>query len=84
MDPIAKAFVAQMEQFAEQEKVPIVTFEKGQRKDDVTAEYRKRFSAPEGVLFTAMTNRGIDYEALDNGSPSCEDPQRRAGSLSFR
>ena len=30
MDPITKAFVAQMEQFAKQEKVPIVTFEKGQ------------------------------------------------------
>src|ERR1700689_3891784 len=51
MDPITKAFIAQMEQFAKQEKVPIVTFEKGQRKDDVAAEYRKKFSASEGVLF---------------------------------
>jgi hypothetical protein len=51
MDPITKAFIAQMEQFARQEKVPIVTFQKGQRKDDVAAEYRKKFSAPEGVLF---------------------------------
>jgi hypothetical protein len=46
MDPITKAFIAGMEQFAEQEKVPILTFEKGQRKDDVAAEYRKKFSAP--------------------------------------
>ena len=45
MDPITKAFIAQMEQFAKQEKVPIVTFEKGQRKDDVAAEYRKKVSA---------------------------------------
>ena len=51
MDPIAKAFIAQMEQFAKQEKVPTVTFEKKQRKDEVAAEYRKKFSAPEGVLF---------------------------------
>src|SRR3984957_12313839 len=51
MDPITKAFIAQMEQFAKQEKVPMVTFEKGQRKDDVAAEYRKKFSAPEGGLF---------------------------------
>src|SRR5882672_9586290 len=29
MDPITKAFLAQVEQFAKQEKVPIVTFEKG-------------------------------------------------------
>ena len=51
MDPITKAFIAQMEQFAKQEKVPIVPFEKGQRKDDVAAEYRKKFAASEGVLF---------------------------------
>jgi hypothetical protein len=149
MDPITKAFIAQMEQFARQEKVPIVTFQKGQRKDDVAAEYRKKFSAPEGVLFigkaqektsvfrterrrneqtgatypwlvrsTAMvnhfyvycmdrdfgpfflklctyfpynaklclngheyvkqqlTNRGIGYEALDNGILSCNEPRR--------
>ena len=33
------------------EKVPIVPFEKGQRKDDVAAENRKKFAAQEGVLF---------------------------------
>lgn len=149
MDPITKAFIAQMEQFAKQERVPMVTFEKGQRKDDVAAAYGKKFSAPEGVLFigkaqektsvfrterrrneqtgatypwlvrsTAMvnhfyvycmdrdfgpfflkfctyfpynaklclngheyvkqqlTNRGIDYEALDNGILSCNQPKR--------
>src|SRR5258708_2404889 len=51
MDPITKAFIAQMEQFAKQEKVSIVPFEKGQRKDDVAAEYRKKFTGREGVLF---------------------------------
>ena len=51
MDPITKALVAQMEQFAKQENVPIVLFEKGQRKDDVAAAYRKKFTAAEGVLF---------------------------------
>ena len=51
MDPITKAFIGRMEQFAKQEKVPIVAFEKGQRKDDVAAVYRKKFAAEEGVLF---------------------------------
>jgi hypothetical protein len=51
MDPIPKAFIAQMDQFAKQEKVPIVLFEKGQRKDDVAAGYRKKFTAQEGVMF---------------------------------
>ena len=149
MDPISKAFVAQMEQFAQQGNIPVVRFRKGQRKDDVAAEYRKKFQGQEGVLFigkaqektpvfrterrrnektgatypwlvrsTAMVNhfyvycqdrdfgpfflkfctyfpytaklclngheyakqqldnRGIDYEALDNGILSCEDPRR--------
>ena len=149
MDPITKAFIAQMEQFAKQEKVPVVTFQKGQRKDDVAAGYREKFTAGEGVLFigkaqektpvfrterrrndqtgatypwlvrsTAMVNhfyvycmdgdfgpfflkfctyfpynaklclngheyvkqqlanKGIGYEALDNGILCCDDPKR--------
>jgi len=149
MDPITKAFIATMEQFAKRESVPIVTFEKGQRKDDVAAFYRRQFQGEEGVLFigkaqektsvfrterrrnektgatypwlvrsTAMVNhfyvycldrdfgpfflkfctyfpynaklclngheylkqqlgqRGIRYEALDNGILSCDDPKR--------
>ena len=51
MDPITKAFIAQMEQFGEQQEVPFVKFEKGQRKDDVAAAYRKKFTGQEGVLF---------------------------------
>jgi hypothetical protein len=149
MDPISKAFIAEMEQFAKQGNIPVVRFGKGQRKDDVAAEYRKKFQGEEGVLFigkaqektpvfrterrrnektgatypwlvrsTAMVNhfyvycidrdfgpfflkfctyfpytaklclngheyakqqldnRGIGYEALDNGILSCEDPRR--------
>ncbi len=149
MDPISKAFVAEMGAFAEREGVPVVPFRKGERKDDVAAEHLKRFTKPEGVLFigkaqektpvfrterrrnpetgvsypwlvrtTAMVNhfyvycvdrdfgpfflkfctyfpytaklclngheylkqqltqRGVWYEALDNGVLSCEDPRR--------
>jgi hypothetical protein len=61
MDPITKAFIAQMEQFAKREKVSIVRFEKGQRKDDVAAEQ--------------LAHRGIGYQALDNGILSCDDPK---------
>ena len=51
MDPISKRFVAAMEAFAKQEQVPVVQFRKGQRKDDVAAEYLSRFDKSEGVLF---------------------------------
>ena len=37
MDPMTKAFIAQMDEFAKREKVSVVHFEKGQRKDDVAA-----------------------------------------------
>lgn len=40
MDPISRAFVAAMERFAKEQDVPLLTFERGQRKDDVAAEYR--------------------------------------------
>jgi hypothetical protein len=41
MDPMTKAFVASMEQFAKKQNVPMLTFEKGQRKDGVAAAYRR-------------------------------------------
>src|SRR5205807_2509229 len=51
MDPITKDFIARMEKFAKQESIPMLTFQKGQRKDDVAAEYRNKFTGQEGVLF---------------------------------
>jgi hypothetical protein len=149
MDPITKDFVADIHRFVKREGVDLVTFEKGQRKDDVAHEYLDRFEDDEGVLFcgkaqektttfrtekrvnpstgksypwivraTAMVNHyyfycvdrdfgpffikfgsyfpyngklcingneysksqaaksGIDFEPLDNGFASCEDPAR--------
>jgi hypothetical protein len=51
MDPISKAFIAAMGQFVKDREIPVVTFEKGQRKDDVAAEHLARFEGQEGVLF---------------------------------
>ena len=51
MDPISKAFIAALEAFARQEKIPVILFRKGQRKDDVAAEQRKKFQRSEGVVF---------------------------------
>jgi len=51
MDPISKAFVAAIHAWVEAQGVPLITFEKGQRKDDVMAEHLTRFAAPEGVVF---------------------------------
>jgi hypothetical protein len=53
MDPISKDFVAALEKYARQEKVPVIQFRKGQRKDDIAAEQRKKFRKAEGVVFIA-------------------------------
>ena len=54
MDPISRGFVAAVDRFAADRGVPVITFEKGQRKDDVAHEYLAEFEAAgrlEGVLF---------------------------------
>ena len=51
MEPISKAFVDAIHAFAHAQGVPLITFEKGQRKDDVMAEHLARFTAPEGLVF---------------------------------
>jgi len=49
--PISDAFVQAIDDFTHQHAIPVLTFAKGQRKEDVAAEHRARFSQPEGVLF---------------------------------
>jgi len=51
MEPMTRAFVAGMEQFATAQGVPLIRFERGQRKDDVAKEYLAQFVGQEGVLF---------------------------------
>jgi hypothetical protein len=51
MDPISKAFSAAIDGFVQQQHVPLLSFAKGQRKDDLAAEYRAAFTGKEGVLF---------------------------------
>jgi hypothetical protein len=51
MDPITKRFVAAIETFAAAQQVPMITFLKGQRKDDVAKQMLGHFDREEGVLF---------------------------------
>jgi hypothetical protein len=51
MAPMSRGFVAALDRFAVENKVPVVLFQKGQRKDDVMKEHLKTFSAAEGVVF---------------------------------
>jgi len=58
MDPISRAFVAAIEQYALAEQIPLITFHKGVRKDDVAAAFRARFDKEEGVVFIGTADVG--------------------------
>lgn len=51
MEPISQAFIRLIERFVTAQGVPLLTFAKGQRKDDVAREHLARFAGDEGVLF---------------------------------
>jgi hypothetical protein len=52
--PLHDRFVREVTTFAGTGQIPIVHFERGQRKDDVAAEHRARFTGPEGVVFIGV------------------------------
>src|SRR5260370_29543801 len=49
--PMTEAFIRNIDQFVNNEGVDLVGFQKGQRKDDVTQKYLRRFREREGVLY---------------------------------
>jgi hypothetical protein len=51
MDPISKSFIAEVNHYVEREAIPLITFAKGQRKDDIAKEYYSQFQGKEGVVF---------------------------------
>jgi hypothetical protein len=51
MSPMTRGFVAALEDFVARQGIPLVQFERGQRKDAVMAEHLRRFGREEGVVF---------------------------------
>ena len=54
MDPMTKDFVAATERFAKAHQVPLIQFQKGQRKDDVMKQYLRQFEQAEGQYRKAL------------------------------
>ncbi len=63
MDPISKNFVAALKGYVRREKIPIIQFRKGQRKDDIATEQRKKFHKDEGVVFIGKARRRLRCSA---------------------
>jgi hypothetical protein len=51
LEPISRTFIADLYRFAGEAGVPVLSFAKGQRKDDLAQEFLAEFDRPEGVLF---------------------------------
>jgi hypothetical protein len=154
VEPITRRFVESIERYTQDNDIPMITFERGQRKDDIANQRRAAFARDEGVVFVGkaqekctvyrtekrrnprsrrtyawivkstalvnhyyfycldrefgpfflkfcsyfpynaklclngheyakrqLENKGIEYQALDNGILSCTDPQATASHL---
>jgi hypothetical protein len=51
MAPISKKFVTAIESYIQDNKIPVVEFRKGQRKDDIAKQYLAEFKGEEGIAF---------------------------------
>lgn len=51
MKAITERFLKNIADYAKQHDVPLITFEKGQRKEDLAAEYLQQSDGREGILF---------------------------------
>lgn len=54
MSDITVAFREEVDRFVDREDIPVVHFEKKQKKDTVMAERLRRFERPEGVIFLGV------------------------------
>jgi hypothetical protein len=59
MKPISDAFIKNIEAFVEDIHIPLISFEKKQRKDDVAAGYLTRWDSREGVLFVGKAQEKV-------------------------
>jgi hypothetical protein len=51
---IGDEFVQAVKAYAQENGIPIVHFQRGQRKEDVAAAYRREYTKPEGVVFIGV------------------------------
>jgi hypothetical protein len=74
---MSEAFVAAIHAFAKRENVPIVHFEKGQKKEDVAQEHLTRFKHHEGVVMIGVAQEMVSgFRAVQKN----KRPGRRRGS----
>ncbi len=74
MAPISHEFVAAIDTYAHKHQVPVLTFEKGQRKDDVVAPYVARAAGREGiVLIGKAQEKTTTFRTTKGHGPRSQD-----------
>jgi len=77
MAPISHAFVEAIEVYAQSRQVPVLTFEKGQRKDDVVAPYVARAAGQDGiVLIGKAQEKTTTFRTTKGHGPRSHAPRR--------
>lgn len=62
--PLHDHFVQAVHRYADEGAIPLVHFQRGQRKDDVAAQHRARFGQPDGVVFIGVAQeRAFSFKA---------------------
>lgn len=56
---MTQAFVRAIEAFAQQTQVPLLTFDKDTRKEELAADYRAKFTGTEGILFIGKAQEKV-------------------------
>ena len=59
MATMTESFIRRIEAFAQREGVDLITFRKGQRKEDLAHEYLVRFEQEDGVLFIGKAQEKV-------------------------
>ncbi|MEX2283303.1 MAG: hypothetical protein WEE89_12540, partial [Gemmatimonadota bacterium] len=61
MGRISDGFIRSIERFTREHEIPLITFEKGQRKEDVAREYRRSFRQEEGVVVVGTQEKAAVF-----------------------
>jgi hypothetical protein len=78
MAPISYAFIEAIEAYAHTHEVPMLTFEKGQRKDDLVAPYVKQAAGREGILLIGKAQeKTTTYRTHKGHGPHTRDSYPR-------
>jgi hypothetical protein len=59
MRTITQRFLQSIDRYARQHDVPLISFQKNQRKEDLAAEYLTEFPEPEGLLFIGKAQEKV-------------------------